>query len=56
MIMLRFEWKFNFGVYTKTKYISSNYNIIFYVKLGHKHTLNTFSHYGNSEKDDNNLI
>ncbi len=45
-------WKYNFGVYTKTKYISSHYHILFYVKPGGKHTFNTFSRYGQTEKSD----
>lgn len=46
-------WKYNFGVYTKTKYISSHYHILFYKKKGEKHTFNTFSRYSDSEKADN---
>ena len=42
-------WKYNFGVYTKTKYISSHYHILFYKKKGEKHTFNTFSRYSDSE-------
>ena len=46
-------WKYNFGVYTKTKYISSHYHILYYKKKGEKHTFNTFSRYSDSEKADN---
>ena len=46
-------WKYNFGVYTKTKYISSHYHILFYKKKGEKHKFNTFSRYSDSEKADN---
>jgi len=45
-------WKYNFGVYTKTKYISSHYHILFYRKSGGKPTFNTFCRYGDSEKHD----
>lgn len=45
-------WKYNFGVYTKTKYISSHYHILFYVKPGKKHTFKTFCRYGNDERDN----
>lgn len=45
-------WKFNFGVYTKNKYISSHYHILYYVKPGVKPTFNTHIRYSDSEKDD----
>ena len=45
-------WKFNFGVYTKNKYISSHYHILYYVKPGEKPTFNTHSRYSDSEKDN----
>jgi site-specific DNA-methyltransferase (adenine-specific) len=45
-------WKYNFGVYTKTKYVSSHYHILYYVKPGAKHTFNTFSRYEALEKTD----
>ncbi len=45
-------WKYNFGVYTKTKYISSHYHILFYTKKGKRHTFNTFSRYADHEKSD----
>jgi site-specific DNA-methyltransferase (adenine-specific) len=44
-------WKFNFGVYTKKKYISSHYHILYYVKPGAAHTFNTHSRYSDAEKD-----
>jgi len=44
-------WKYNFGVYTKKKFISSHYHILFWQKPGGKATFNTFSRYGDSEKD-----
>lgn len=48
-------WKYNFGIYTKNKYISSHYHILFYVKPGKKHTFNTNAFYADFEKDENNL-
>ena len=44
-------WKYNFGVYTKTKYVSSHYHILFYKKPGKPHTFNTYARYGALEKD-----
>ena len=46
-------WKYNFGVYTKKKYISSHYHILFYTKKGKSHTFNTFTRYADNEKTDN---
>ena len=43
-------WKYNFGVYAKTKFISSHYHILFYRKGGARHTFNTFSRFADSEK------
>ena len=43
-------WKYSFGVYTKTKYISSHYHILFYEKKGGKRTFNTFSRYADFER------
>ena len=43
-------WKYNFGVYTKMKYISSHYHILFYRKSGGDPTFNTHCRYGDSEK------
>ncbi len=45
-------WKYNFGVYTKTKYVSSHYHILFYTKEGKKHTFNTYSRYADHERSD----
>ncbi|HOG13695.1 MAG TPA: site-specific DNA-methyltransferase [Synergistales bacterium] len=45
-------WKYNFGVYTKQKYVSSHYHILFYAKPGAKHTFNTFCRFGPTEKGD----
>ena len=46
-------WKYNFGVYTKTKYISSHYHILYYIKPGKKTTFNTFCRFSDSEKKVN---
>lgn len=43
-------WKYNFGVYTKTKFVSSHYHILFYTKPGGKHIFNTYSRYGPHER------
>lgn len=45
-------WRYNFGVYTRTKYISSHYHILFYKKGDAKHTFNTFSRFADSEKSE----
>lgn len=47
-------WKYNFGIYTKTKFVSSHYHILFYVKPGKKHTFNTYCRYGQDEKSEKN--
>lgn len=44
-------WKYNFGVYTKNKYVSSHYHILYYFKPGGKRTFNTYSRFGQNEKD-----
>ena len=33
-------WKYNFGVYTSTKYVSSHYHVLYYSKPGGKRTFN----------------
>ena len=43
-------WKYNFGVYTKKKFISSHYHILFYTKPGKPHKFNTFCRYSDTEK------
>lgn len=45
-------WKYNFGVYTKNKYISSHYHILYYVKPGAKPTFNTNCRFSDAEKDE----
>lgn len=46
-------WKYNFGVHTKKKYVSSHYHILYWVKPGKKHTFNTYVRFGPQEKDMN---
>ena len=45
-------WKYNFGVHTTKKYVSSHYHILYLVKPGGKVTFNTFCRYGENERDD----
>ena len=45
-------WKYNFGVYTTRKYISSHYHILFYVKMGCPHTFNTCARYAEHERTE----
>lgn len=47
-------WKYNFGVYTSRKYVSSHYHILFYEKPGGKRTFNLESRFGVKEKDSTN--
>ncbi len=47
-------WKYNFGVHTKNKYISSHYHILYYSKPGGNVTFNTYARVGPEEKDENN--
>jgi site-specific DNA-methyltransferase (adenine-specific) len=42
-------WKYNFGVYTKLKYVSSHYHILYYQKKGKK-TFNTYCRYSDSSE------
>lgn len=46
-------WKYNFGVHTKKKYVSSHYHILYYVKPGGEPTFNTYCRYGPQERKDN---
>ncbi|MCX7012232.1 MAG: site-specific DNA-methyltransferase [Candidatus Sumerlaeota bacterium] len=46
-------WKYNFGVYTSRKYISSHYHILYYVKPGRPITFNTGCRYGPKEQHEN---
>ena len=43
-------WKYNFGVFTRRKYVSSHYHILFFEKPGGKRTFNLESRYGLQEK------
>jgi len=43
-------WKYNFGVFTRRKYVSSHYHILYYEKPGGKRTFNLESRYGLHEK------
>jgi len=45
-------WKYNFGVYTKNKYISSHYHILYYQKTGGKRTFNQFTRFGMEESEN----
>jgi site-specific DNA-methyltransferase (adenine-specific) len=47
-------WKYNFGVFTSKKYITSHYHILYYTKPGGKVTFNTHSRYGSQEKNPHN--
>lgn len=49
-------WKYNFGVFTKNKYISSHYHILYYVKPGRKPTFNTYCRFADSEKDQDGAL
>jgi site-specific DNA-methyltransferase (adenine-specific) len=45
-------WKFNFGVYTKKKFVSSHYHILYYGKPGAFRTFNVESRYGLKEESE----
>ena len=48
-------WKYNFGVYTKRKYVSSHYHILYYTKSqNYKHIFNTYAYYREGERDIKN--
>ena len=42
-------WKYSFGVFTKRKYVSSHYHILFWEKPGGKRTFNSESRFGLGE-------
>ncbi|MDP3397317.1 MAG: site-specific DNA-methyltransferase [Methanoregula sp.] len=44
-------WKYSFGVFTRKKYVSSHYHILFYEKPGGTRTFNLESRYGLNEKN-----
>lgn len=46
-------WKYNFGVWSKTKYITSHYHVLYYKKSELKPTFNTYCRFGAQEKDEN---
>jgi site-specific DNA-methyltransferase (adenine-specific) len=45
-------WKYNFGVYTSKKYISSHYHILYYIKPNGNVTFNTNSFFADYEKNE----
>ncbi len=47
-------WKYNFGVYTRQKYVTSHYHILYYCKPGGARTFNTLCRFGSLEKNGNN--
>jgi len=47
-------WKYNFGVSTKSKFVSSHYHILYYCKPGGEKTFNTFARFGSRERNGNN--
>lgn len=46
-------WKYNFGVHTSRKFVSSHYHILYYEKPGGRRTFNTEARFGATEKDGN---
>jgi site-specific DNA-methyltransferase (adenine-specific) len=45
-------WKYSFGVFTRRKYVSSHYHILYYEKPGGRRTFNPESRYGFTERTD----
>src|SRR5579885_141875 len=45
-------WKYNFGVFTSRKYVSSHYHVLFYEKPGGRRTFNLQSRYATNEAHD----
>jgi site-specific DNA-methyltransferase (adenine-specific) len=46
-------WKYNFGVYTRNKYVTSHYHILYYSKSAKSaRKFNTFCRFGSQEKDN----
>jgi len=43
-------WRYSFGVFTRRKYVSSHYHILFYEKPGRERTFNLESRFGLDEK------
>ena len=46
-------WKYNFGVYTTKKFVTSHYHILYYYKPGARPIFHTYARYGATEKDEN---
>lgn len=44
-------WKYNFGVYTKKKYVSSHYHILYFTKQKAKPTFNSYCRFAPQEKN-----
>ena len=47
-------WKYNFGVFTRLKYVTSHYHILYLAKPGGKPTFNTYARFAPSEKTAEN--
>ncbi len=47
-------WKYNFGVFTRSKYTTSHYHILYMTKPGAKPTFNTYSRYSPKQKTNDN--
>lgn len=45
-------WKYNFGVFTRKKYVSSHYHLLYCVKPGAPPTFNTYCRFGPRERDE----
>lgn len=45
-------WKYNFGVFTSRKYVSSHYHILYYEKPGGRRTFNLQSRFATNEAHD----
>lgn len=46
-------WKYNFGVYTSKKYVSSHYHILYVVKPKGRVTFNTYCRFKATDRDEN---
>ena len=47
-------WKYNFGVHTTKKFVTSHYHILYITKQNAKPTFNTYSRFGFAEKNEKN--
>ncbi len=45
-------WKYNFGVNTRNKFVTSHYHVLYVIKPGEKPVFNTFSRFSPTEKTD----